>query len=158
MLSTPSCVSFSSSNRPNSNGPISETVARTGCPFSPKTSQNSTGHASPLKSVIPSSRARSTSSPAPGSSGASVTVVTRPASRKRSRSVTSGSRRYSGGCVPSRAGERNGPSRCAPITRGPLPSVGIARKASSSISSAAVMNVGWYAVTPTSSSASPARS
>ena len=41
------------------------------------------------------------------------------------------------------------------VTLSPL-DVGIACKASSSISSGAVMNVGWYAVTPTSSSASPA--
>ena len=41
--------------------------------------------------------------------------------------------------------------------RGPVASVGIARSASTVDSSADVMNVGWYAVTPASSSASPAR-
>ena len=41
--------------------------------------------------------------------------------------------------------------------RGPGAPVGIARSASIVVSSAEVMNVGWYAVTPASSSASPAR-
>ena len=59
MLSTPACVSFRSSKRPSSSGPISETVARTGCPCSPNTSQNTTGQASPVKSSILSSFARS---------------------------------------------------------------------------------------------------
>src|SRR6266481_5998404 len=60
MLSTPACVSFKSSNRLSSSGPISETVARTGCPCSPNTSQKTTGLASPVKFSILSSFARST--------------------------------------------------------------------------------------------------
>jgi len=40
MLSTPSCVSLRSSRRASRSGPISEIVARTGWPCSPKTSQN----------------------------------------------------------------------------------------------------------------------
>ena len=47
--------------------------------------------------------------------------------------------------------------RCAPRIRGPEAPVGIARSASIVVSSAEVMNVGWYAVTPARSSASPAR-
>ena len=39
-LSTPSCTSFRSSIRDSSSGPISVTVARTGWPCSPNTSQN----------------------------------------------------------------------------------------------------------------------
>ena len=39
-LSTPSCTSLRSSIRDSSSGPISETVARTGWPCSPNTSQN----------------------------------------------------------------------------------------------------------------------
>ena len=39
MLSTPSWTSFRSIIRDSSSGPISETVARTGCPCSPNTSQ-----------------------------------------------------------------------------------------------------------------------
>ena len=39
-LSTPSCTSLRSSMRDSSSGPISETVARTGWPCSPNTSQN----------------------------------------------------------------------------------------------------------------------
>ena len=39
-LSTPSCTSFRSIMRDSSSGPISETVARTGWPCSPNTSQN----------------------------------------------------------------------------------------------------------------------
>src|SRR6266404_5785630 len=60
MLSTPSCVSFNSSKRPSSSGPISDTVARTGCPCSLNTSQKTTGQASPLKLSILSSFACST--------------------------------------------------------------------------------------------------
>ena len=41
--------------------------------------------------------------------------------------------------------------------RGAGRAAGIARSASIVASSADVMNVGWYAVTPASSSASPAR-
>src|SRR5918994_1308602 len=44
MLSTPSCVSFRSRSRESSSGPISDTVARTRCPCSPKRSQNTTGN------------------------------------------------------------------------------------------------------------------
>ncbi len=43
------------------------------------------------------------------------------------------------------------------MMRGRPPFAGMARSASSIVLSAAVMNVGWYAVTPVSSSASPAR-
>ena len=53
-----------------------------------------------------------------------------------------------GGCVPGRSGERNGPSRCAPRTAGRAAFAGIARSAATIVSSAEVMNVGWYAVTP----------
>ena len=45
-FSTPSCVSFNCSRRASSSGPKSETVARIGWPRLPKTSQNTTGHAS----------------------------------------------------------------------------------------------------------------
>ena len=41
------------------------------------------------------------------------------------------------------------------MTRGPIPDVGIARSASSSAASDAVTNVGWNAVVPVASSASP---
>ncbi len=41
--STPSWVSFRLSMRPSSSGPISDTVARTGWPISPNTSQKVTG-------------------------------------------------------------------------------------------------------------------
>jgi len=51
MLSTPACVSFKSSNRLSNSGPISETVARTGCPCSPNTSRKRPGKASPVKFV-----------------------------------------------------------------------------------------------------------
>jgi hypothetical protein len=40
MFSTPSATSFKSIIRESNSGPISEMVARTGCPCSPKTSQN----------------------------------------------------------------------------------------------------------------------
>jgi hypothetical protein len=43
MLSTPSCVSLSSSSRDSSSGPMSCTVARTGWPCSPNRSQNTVG-------------------------------------------------------------------------------------------------------------------
>src|SRR2546421_1356613 len=43
--STPSWISFSPSMRPRSSGPMSEIVARTGCPALPNTSQKITGHA-----------------------------------------------------------------------------------------------------------------
>ena len=49
IVSTPSCVSFRFSRRARSSGPMSEIVARTGWPCSPKTSQNVTGHAGPRR-------------------------------------------------------------------------------------------------------------
>ena len=42
---TPCCVSFRLKRRPSRSGPISDTVARTGCPALPNVSQNTTGHA-----------------------------------------------------------------------------------------------------------------
>ena len=45
MFITPVCVSFSPSIRESSSGPISLTVARTGWPCSPYTSQNTVGNA-----------------------------------------------------------------------------------------------------------------
>ena len=57
----------------------------------------------PAPTTTPRARARRMSSPARGSSGASVRVVTRPASSSRSSSARSGSRRCSGECVPSRS-------------------------------------------------------
>ena len=68
----------------------------------------------PSEIVTPRSTSRSISAPAPGSSGASVISRTSPASRSRSRSARSGSRRDDAPCAPRRAGERNGPSRCTP--------------------------------------------
>ena len=44
-LSTPACVSFSASMRASSSGPMSETVARTGWPCAPNTSQSVVGQA-----------------------------------------------------------------------------------------------------------------
>ena len=49
--STPACVSFRSSMRPSSSGPMSEIVARTGWPCSPNTSHSVTGQASGLGRV-----------------------------------------------------------------------------------------------------------
>ena len=50
MLSTPSCTSFRSSMRDSSSGPISVTVARTGWPCSPNTSQKTVENWSGWKS------------------------------------------------------------------------------------------------------------
>ena len=58
MLSTPSCVSLSSSRRESSSGPMSCTVARTGWPCSPNTSQNTVGKAVLDQSSRPISLAR----------------------------------------------------------------------------------------------------
>ena len=58
-LSTPSCTSLRSSIRDSSNGPISVTVARTGWPCSPNTSQNTVENWSGWK-VRPISLARLT--------------------------------------------------------------------------------------------------
>ena len=44
-VNTPCCVSFRFSMRPSSSGPMSDTVARTGWPCLPSTSQNVTGKA-----------------------------------------------------------------------------------------------------------------
>ena len=82
------------------------------------------------------------SSSAPGSSGARVTCATGPAASRRSSSARSGSRRCSGGCAPSRAGERNGPSRWAPRMRGRLRAAAIDASAPAISSSAAVITVG----------------
>ena len=71
----------------------------------------------------------SMSSSAPSSSGASVIVDTGPASSRRASSAASGSRRADAGCAPSRLGERKGPSRWAPITRGPIASRGTSASA-----------------------------
>ena len=60
------------------------------------------------------------SASAPASSGASVISRTGAASSSRSSSARSGSRREEASCVPSRFGERNGPSRCMPRMRGRL--------------------------------------
>ena len=54
---------------------------------------------------------------APGSSGAIVTATTSARRRQAASSSGSGSRRCSGGWVPSRRGERYGPSRCTPSDR-----------------------------------------
>ena len=59
ILSTPSWTSFRSIMRDSSSGPISETVARTGCPCSPNTSQNTVENRSGWK-VRPISLARLT--------------------------------------------------------------------------------------------------
>ena len=80
-----------------------------------------------------------------------------PRRASRSSSATSGSRRAEAGCMPSRSGERNGPSRWTPSTRGPMSSAGTSRSDATSSSSGAVTNVGWNAVTPVASIASPAR-
>ena len=59
MLSTPSCVGLRSMRRERSSGPISDTVARIGCPFSPKRSQKIAGvAASWYSSAKPMSAAR----------------------------------------------------------------------------------------------------
>ena len=79
---------------------------------------------------MPRATSSSTRSSAPGSSGASVTRRTGPASSRRASSSRSGSRRADGGCVPRRRGERNGPSRCAPRMRGPRRAAGTLRSAS----------------------------
>ena len=44
MFITPSCAGVRSSSRDSSSGPISAGVLRTGCPFSPNTSQKVTGN------------------------------------------------------------------------------------------------------------------
>jgi hypothetical protein len=49
----PSWVSLRSRSRASSNGPRSEMVARMGCPWVPKRSQNTVGAAANWKSVIP---------------------------------------------------------------------------------------------------------
>ena len=58
---TPDWVSFRFRMRLMSSGPISEIVARTGCPCSPKTSQKVTGQPAKLKSVRPNFFTRSCS-------------------------------------------------------------------------------------------------
>ena len=68
----------------------------------------------PAEIRMPRRVSSSISASAPGSSGASVTCVTGPASSSRRSSARSGARRCSGGCAPLRSGERNGPSRCTP--------------------------------------------
>ena len=55
---TPACVSFRLSMRDKSKGPKSLTVARTGCPCSPKTSHNVAGDA--LNSGVASARSART--------------------------------------------------------------------------------------------------
>jgi len=66
-VSTPSCTSFRSIIRAIKSGPISDTVARTGCPFWPYRSQNTVGAALGLSvSPIPVARAISFSLGAPG--------------------------------------------------------------------------------------------
>ncbi len=50
-VSTPACVSFRPSMRASSSGPISEIVVRTGWPWLPYASQNTTGHASNFTSL-----------------------------------------------------------------------------------------------------------
>ena len=60
MLSTPVCVSFRSSMRDSSSGPMSLTVARTGWPCSPNTSHSVVGQAMGAGSSMP----RSCSTPA----------------------------------------------------------------------------------------------
>ncbi|MNR45996.1 hypothetical protein D3C85_1649060 [compost metagenome] len=60
-FSTPCWVSLSSSIRDSSSGPMCETVARTGCPFSPKTSQSVVGQAPQAGSGSPCSARRALS-------------------------------------------------------------------------------------------------
>src|SRR6476620_1897610 len=67
-LRTPSCTSFRSSIRASNNGPISVTVARTGWPCSPNTSQNTVENWSGWKSrPISLARLRMKSFPSPTS-------------------------------------------------------------------------------------------
>ena len=90
----------------------------------------------PHEAVTPRATSSSTSSSAPGSSGASVIWRTGPASSSRRRRARSGARTAAGSWAPSRRGQRNGPSRCAPTMRGPKPSRGSARSAAHTASSA----------------------
>ena len=75
----------------------------------------------PDETAMPRAPSRSISSSAPGSSGASVIRRTGPAASSRSSSRGPGRGSADAGCTPSRRGERNGPSTCAPRTRGPSP-------------------------------------
>ncbi|MNU73311.1 hypothetical protein D3C71_627900 [compost metagenome] len=54
-FSTPAWVSFTSSMRPSSSGPMSDTVARTGWPCSPNTSHSVTGQAAGSGTSMPRS-------------------------------------------------------------------------------------------------------
>ena len=55
MVNTPACVSFKSSMRESSSGPMSEMVARTGWPFSPNTSHSVVGAPAQFSSGSPKS-------------------------------------------------------------------------------------------------------
>ena len=73
----------------------------------------------PSETATPRSRSRSISSPAPGSSGARVISRTGPASRRRSRSARSGSRRAEASWVPSLDGREERALEVHPEDPGP---------------------------------------
>ena len=76
----------------------------------------------PIATTTPAAAKRRTASSAPGSSGAMVIWLMRPAPAASRRSIVSasGSWRNSGAWAPRRPMARNGPSRCAPTTVGSL--------------------------------------
>ena len=113
----------------------------------------------PSETTTPRATSASTTSRAPGTSGARVTTATPRSRDQPSIAASEGGRSSAAGCAPRFSSDRNGPSRCSPSGTAPRhPSGGPAARASmarSTMPSGVVTIVGSHAVTPNRGSAAP---